>query len=54
MTYTITLTDRELETISQILQEWPYRVVSPILNNLANQVNLANQKPAEKEETPTE
>lgn len=54
MIYTITLTDKELDIIWQVLQEWPYRIVSPIINNLSNQINLANQKPAEKEEIPTE
>lgn len=43
MQYTIILTDKELDTIARIIQEWPYRIVKPILDNIWQQVDIQNQ-----------
>ena len=43
MQYNITLDNKELETISRILQEWPYKMVAPILDNIAKQVEVQNR-----------
>jgi len=43
MQYNITLDNKELETISRILQEWPYKMVAPILDNIAKQVEVQNK-----------
>lgn len=51
MQYTLILTDKEIDTIAKILQEWPYRIVRPILDNIAKQVDIQNQP---KEETLTD
>lgn len=40
MQYTIILSPQEIDTIAKILQEWPYRIVQPILENMAKQVDL--------------
>ena len=41
--YKINLTPEELNTIARILQEWTYRIVKPILENIAQQVDKQNQ-----------
>jgi hypothetical protein len=51
MQYTIILTPQEIETISRVLQEWPYRIVRPILENIGKQVDIQNTP---KEETLTD
>jgi hypothetical protein len=43
MQYTLILEDKELNTIAGILQEWPYRIVRPILDNIAKQIDIQNQ-----------
>lgn len=52
MIYTIKLETKELEVMSRVLQDWPYRVVKPILDKIAIQVDEQN-KPMKKE-TPQE
>lgn len=44
MEYTIKLTDKELESIAMIMQEWPYRIVKPILENIWQQIDEQNKK----------
>ena len=51
MQYTLILTDKEIDIMARILQEWPYRIVRPILDNIAKQVDIQNQP---KEETLTD
>lgn len=43
MQYNIILTSKEIEIISKILQEWPYKVVAPILDNIWKQVDIQNK-----------
>ena len=52
MQYTLILTSQEIEIIAKIMQEWPYRIVRPILDNIWKQVDIQNQ-PKDKE-TPVE
>ena len=52
MQYSIILSPQEIEVMSRILQEWPYRIVKPLLDNIAQQVDMQNQ-PKEKEENLT-
>ena len=44
MQYNIILNSQELEIISRILQEAPYKIVKPILDNIAWQVSIQNNK----------
>lgn len=46
MEYTIKLTDKDLEQMAMILQEWPYRLVKPILDKIWQQIDEQN-KPLE-------
>ena len=50
MQYNIILTNQDIEIISTMLKEWPYRAVKPILDNIASQVDMQNTN----EETLTE
>jgi len=43
MNYTLILTAKEIEIISRLLGEWPYRVVRPIIDNIAQQVDKQNK-----------
>ena len=43
MQYTLILTPQEIETIARIMQEWPYRIVKPILDNIWKQIDIQNQ-----------
>lgn len=43
MQYTLILTSQEIEVISRMLQEWPYKYVRPILDNIWKQVDVQNQ-----------
>lgn len=51
MQYTLILSPQEIDTIAKILQEWSYRIVKPILDNIWQQIDIQNQP---KEETLTD
>lgn len=53
MQYTLIFTPQEIDTIARVMQEWPYRIVKPILDNIAQQVDIQNQ-PKEETLTPKE
>ena len=42
MEYSIKLTDKDLEQMAMILQEWPYRIVKPILEKIWQQIDEQN------------
>lgn len=42
MQYTIILSSQEINVISKMLQEWPYKIVAPVLDNLGKQVDIQN------------
>ena len=42
MKYNIVFTTEEIKIVSQILQEWPYKYVRPILENIWQQVDQQN------------
>lgn len=46
MEYNIKLSDKDLEQMALILQEWPYRMVKPILEKIGQQIDAQN-KPLE-------
>jgi tRNA A37 threonylcarbamoyladenosine biosynthesis protein TsaE len=46
MEYSIKLTDKDLEQMALVLQEWPYRLVKPILDKIGQQIDTQN-KPLE-------
>jgi len=50
MQYTLILTAQEIKLISQILQEWPYKMVAPLLDNIWKQVDLQNQPKVEEKQ----
>lgn len=39
MEYKLQLTERELEVMAQILQQWPYITVKPILEKIWKQID---------------
>ena len=43
MEYTIKLTDKDLEQMALVLQEWPYRLVKPILEKIGQQIDEQNK-----------
>ena len=43
MNYEISFTWSELETLSKVLQEWPYRIVAPLLKKIWDQVDEQNK-----------
>lgn len=53
MQYTLILSPQEIEIMSRVMQEWPYRIVAPILENIWKQVDMQN-KPKEEILTPNE
>lgn len=50
MDYTITLTGQELELMSKLLQEWPYKFVQPLLTKIGWQVDQQNEEKNKSEE----
>lgn len=46
--YKLELTGQEIETIAKILQEAPYKIVQPILDNIAKQIEDQNNLPNKK------
>lgn len=41
--YKLGLSPQELDIIAKMLQEWPYRIVKPVLDNIAKQIDEQNK-----------
>lgn len=41
--YKLELQPQELDIIAKMLQEWPYRIVKPVLDNIAKQIDEQNK-----------
>lgn len=53
MQYNIILNWQDIDIIARLLQEWPYKMVKPVLDNLAKQVDMQNQKETEEKDLTT-
>lgn len=50
MQYNIILNWQDINIIAKMLQEWPYRIVKPVIDSIASQIDIQNQKETEETE----
>ncbi len=51
--YNIMLEIEQLKIVINLLQEWPYRIVKPVIDSIASQIDIQNQKETEEKDLTT-